>query len=219
MERQFTATVYIFHEKKVLLHKHEKLGKWLPPGGHIEANETPPEAARREVFEETGLEITFLEQENLKISAYNGVSFERPFLCLLENIPAHNDQPAHQHMDFIYLATPLNPQRDSPQQVMLEQCEARVGKMQGTAARRIPEADDLAAGRRCRVTQQVVCPREQSSALHVTDYPQRDLRNFQWFSYEELQSLELFPDGVEVLRLLLKENQLEKLYQRRCCLS
>lgn len=107
MERQFTATVYLFHENKVLLHPHAKLGKWLPPGGHLEPNETPPEAARREVREETGLEIVFIEQENLKVNAYNGVSIERPFLCLLENIPAHKDKPAHQHIDMIFLARPV----------------------------------------------------------------------------------------------------------------
>jgi 8-oxo-dGTP pyrophosphatase MutT (NUDIX family) len=108
MIRHFTATVYIFHEGKVLLHRHPKLGKWLPPGGHLEENETPPEAAKREVFEETGLDIIFLEQENVKVKAYNATSFPRPYLCLLEQIPAHKDQPAHQHMDFIYLARPLS---------------------------------------------------------------------------------------------------------------
>lgn len=112
MERQFTATVYLFHEDRVLLHLHAKLGKWLPPGGHIEPNETPPEAARREVKEETGLDLVFIEQENLKVNAYNAVSFERPFLCLLENVPAHKDKPAHQHMDFIYLARPLELKND-----------------------------------------------------------------------------------------------------------
>lgn len=146
MERQFTATVYVFHEDKVLLHKHEKLGKWLPPGGHLEANETPPEAARREVREETGLEIEFIEQENLKIEAYNAVSFERPFLCLLEHIPAYKDKPAHQHMDLIYLARPLS----------LSECR----------------------------------------------------NGFQWFSFEELKDLELFPDVQRVLQLLLKDKSL-----------
>ncbi len=107
MEKHFTATVYIFHEDRVLLHYHPKLKKWLPPGGHVELNETPPEAARREVREETGLEIAFIEQENLKYTGYNGKSFERPFLCLLEEIPAHKDKPAHQHMDLIYLARPV----------------------------------------------------------------------------------------------------------------
>lgn len=106
MERHFTATVYIFHENRVLLHRHPKLGKWLPPGGHLEANETPPEAARREALEETGIEIEFIEQENLKVDAYNAISFERPFLCLLEHIPPFQDKPAHQHMDMIYIAQP-----------------------------------------------------------------------------------------------------------------
>lgn len=107
MERHFTATVYIFDaQDRVLLHRHEKLQKWLPPGGHVEPNETPPEAARREALEETGLEIVFIEQENLKIEAYNAISFERPFFCLLEHIPAHKEKPAHQHMDCIYLARP-----------------------------------------------------------------------------------------------------------------
>ena len=106
MERHFTATVYILHENQLLLHLHPKLGKWLPPGGHVELNETPPEAARREAMEETNLEIEFIEQENLKIEAYNAVSFPRPFLCLLENIPAFKDKPEHQHIDFIYVARP-----------------------------------------------------------------------------------------------------------------
>lgn len=110
MERHFTATVYLFdRQDRVLLHRHAKLGKWLPPGGHVEPNETPPEAAKREALEETGLEITFIEQENLKVDAYNATSFERPYLCLLEHIPAHKDKPAHQHMDCIYLARPKDP--------------------------------------------------------------------------------------------------------------
>lgn len=104
MERHFTATAYIFHEEEVLLHYHKKLHTWLPPGGHLEPNETPAEAARREVLEETGLEIEFIAQENLKIEAHNAVSLERPYLCLLENIPPYKDLPAHQHIDFIYLA-------------------------------------------------------------------------------------------------------------------
>lgn len=102
--KQFTATVFLFHEGKVLLHFHKKLQKWLPPGGHVEINETPPEAARREVKEETGLDIHFLEQENIKLPN----SFERPYFCLLEDIPATPKEAAHQHMDFIYLGTPAD---------------------------------------------------------------------------------------------------------------
>ncbi len=51
----FTASVYIVREGKVLLHKHKKLGIWLPPGGHIEPEEDPNQAALREAKEESGL--------------------------------------------------------------------------------------------------------------------------------------------------------------------
>ena len=110
MEKHFTATAYVLWEGKVLLHHHPKLNKYLPPGGHLEPNETPSEGARREVKEETGLDIIFTEQENLQVDAYNAVSIPRPFLCLLENIPPFKDKPAHQHMDMIYIAKVANPQ-------------------------------------------------------------------------------------------------------------
>jgi len=104
MEKQFTATVYIIDTDRVLLVYHRKLQKWLPPGGHMKANETPPETAKREAFEETGLEIELIPQENIWINRWNANSFERPYLCLLEEIPAFGNQPAHQHVDFIYIA-------------------------------------------------------------------------------------------------------------------
>lgn len=106
MQKQFTATVYIIDGIRVLLIFHRKLKKWLPPGGHLEPNEIPSEGARREAREETGLEIAFIQQENVWVERWNAKSFERPYLCLLEEIPAFGDQPAHQHVDFVYLATP-----------------------------------------------------------------------------------------------------------------
>jgi ADP-ribose pyrophosphatase YjhB (NUDIX family) len=104
MEKQMTATAYIIHEDKVLLLLHPKLNKWLPPGGHLEANELPPEGAIRETLEETGLEIALLKDEHLWVERWNAQSFERPWQCLLEHIPAYQDKPAHQHIDFVYLA-------------------------------------------------------------------------------------------------------------------
>lgn len=104
MEKQFVASVYIIEQERVLLIYHRKLSKWLPPGGHLEPNETPPEAALREAREETGIEIEFIRQENFWVERWNAKSFERPYLCLLEEIPAYKDTPAHQHIDFVYLA-------------------------------------------------------------------------------------------------------------------
>lgn len=107
MEREFTSTVYILENHQVLLIFHKKLGKWLPPGGHMEANEIPPETARREVMEEAGLDIEFIRQENVWVDRWNAKSFERPYLCLLEEIPEYRDRPAHQHVDFVYLGRPV----------------------------------------------------------------------------------------------------------------
>ncbi len=106
MRREFTTSCYIIQEEKVLLLLHPKLGMWLPPGGHLEENELPTECARREVREETGLEIRFIRQENVWIERWNAESFERPYLCLVENIPPHKNTPAHQHVDLVYLAEP-----------------------------------------------------------------------------------------------------------------
>ena len=50
-----TASGCFIHDGKVLLIKHTKLGLWLNPGGHLEANEAPHQAAEREFFEETGI--------------------------------------------------------------------------------------------------------------------------------------------------------------------
>ncbi|MFA6252916.1 MAG: NUDIX domain-containing protein [Patescibacteria group bacterium] len=57
----FTVGACIIWQDRVLMMFHTKLSKWLFPGGHVEANETPDMALRREVKEETGLDITFLQ--------------------------------------------------------------------------------------------------------------------------------------------------------------
>lgn len=103
MKRELTATVYLFHEGKVLLHFHPKFGKWLPPGGHVEESETPSEAAEREVLEETTLAFTFLDDSPFSMDAPHAKTLPRPFLSLLENIPPKGSLEAHQHIDSIYL--------------------------------------------------------------------------------------------------------------------
>ena len=56
------AEVWAFDESftRVLLVRHRWRG-WVPPGGRVEAGETPQEAARREFSEETGLDGRLLE--------------------------------------------------------------------------------------------------------------------------------------------------------------
>lgn len=110
MQRQFVASAYVFSEKRTLLIYHRKLQKWLCPGGHVDPNELPSEAAIREVLEETGLEVELLTDEHLWIDQWNATSFSRPYLCLLEEIPAYESQPAHQHIDFVYISRPVSGQ-------------------------------------------------------------------------------------------------------------
>ncbi|MFF1342931.1 MULTISPECIES: NUDIX domain-containing protein [unclassified Streptomyces] len=57
------AEVWVFDEDlaRVLLVHHRWRG-WVPPGGRVEPGETPREGARRELFEETGIEVELLPE-------------------------------------------------------------------------------------------------------------------------------------------------------------
>ena len=43
------------YKGKILLSRHKKQSTWETQGGHIENGETPIEAAKRELFEESGV--------------------------------------------------------------------------------------------------------------------------------------------------------------------
>jgi 8-oxo-dGTP pyrophosphatase MutT (NUDIX family) len=57
--RAFSVAIFCRHGGEILLVRHKRLDLWLPIGGELEAGETPLEAARRELREETGLEGIF----------------------------------------------------------------------------------------------------------------------------------------------------------------
>jgi 8-oxo-dGTP pyrophosphatase MutT (NUDIX family) len=52
-----TGSAIVTGRRGTVLHWHKRIGGWMQPGGHIDAGETPWEAARRETQEETGLQV------------------------------------------------------------------------------------------------------------------------------------------------------------------
>lgn len=55
-KRVFCSSVYCCNAGKILLVLHNKYKQWFPVGGKREGDETPLETARRELWEETGID-------------------------------------------------------------------------------------------------------------------------------------------------------------------
>jgi len=103
LERHFTATGFVVDEKSILLHWHNKLDMWLPPGGHIEAGEDPEQAIIREVLEETGLAVKVINT-GPELKQNYPLQVPPPLTILIEDI----DDPVsgfHKHIDMIYVCT------------------------------------------------------------------------------------------------------------------
>ncbi len=91
--RAFSVAIYARRGAKVLVIEHRRLKTWLPIGGELEPGETPLDAARRELREETGLEGQFL-----------------PLRGALDGVPAgligyeeHEAGSKGLHMNFVFV--------------------------------------------------------------------------------------------------------------------
>ena len=104
LRRHFVATAFVVYGDAVVLHWHRKVKAWLPPGGHVEANEDPVQAALREVLEETGLRVDIVPTVPL-LPMSNIEQVQPPVTILIEDIPDDGEGP-HKHIDFIYFTVP-----------------------------------------------------------------------------------------------------------------
>jgi 8-oxo-dGTP diphosphatase len=98
------AWVFDGEGARILLVRHRLLG-WVNPGGHLSRRETPAAGARRELAEETGLDVEPLDT--------------RPGLVRAAVFPARGTDPAHWHWNLHHLfvadpARPVTPEPGSP---------------------------------------------------------------------------------------------------------
>ena len=96
----FTAAGYVVSGDRVLLVSHRKLKKWLPPGGHMTCDEagrfleSPEEAAKREIKEETGYNVEICGE------TYSKHDDNHEMLLIPESMHIHRIDEEHDHYGF-----------------------------------------------------------------------------------------------------------------------
>ena len=107
VKNEFTASGLVFNESgQILMIKHKQQGKWLPPGGHVDENELPCEAAAREVLEETGISVQVLSSAPmLDLPENTAKELPLPLRIIYANV---DDTGLHNHIDLLYLCRAIN---------------------------------------------------------------------------------------------------------------
>jgi len=97
--RDWAVAVFVVWRARVMLHRHPKLGLWLPCGGHVESGELPDEAAVREVEEESGVRVRLVGTPPVVADG------PRP-LVPPRGVQLSSIRDGHEHIDLIYMAVP-----------------------------------------------------------------------------------------------------------------
>jgi len=98
-----TGSAVVVGRRGTVLHLHKRLHRWMQPGGHIDPEEAPWDAALRETEEETGLAVRHPD--------------DGPRLIHLD---VHEAAEGHTHLDLRYLLLapdedPSPPPGESPE--------------------------------------------------------------------------------------------------------
>lgn len=113
-----TASTYVFGWLpggwRIGLIAHPLFGLLTIPGGHVEPDESPPEAALREVAEETGLAVRLIPAPAAPLPGGVGevrVAVAPPWWILEQPVSRDNhlDGP-HVHVDHLYVAVADSPE-------------------------------------------------------------------------------------------------------------
>lgn len=110
--RHLTASMVVVdpRARHVLLIFHKASGLWMFPGGHVDPDESPAEAAVREVHEETGIHA----RPRPKVAAPDLpglIGHVSPWMTAEFPAPAKPERPgkpaevAHSHIDLLYVGT------------------------------------------------------------------------------------------------------------------
>jgi 8-oxo-dGTP pyrophosphatase MutT (NUDIX family) len=99
--RHFTASAIVLDDhQRVLLVHHNKIQQWLYPGGHIDPNEDPAQAAQREVLEETGLHTQVVCDP---LFTHPAVATHAPPYTIIEMDVTDSKVGPHRHIDLVYV--------------------------------------------------------------------------------------------------------------------
>jgi 8-oxo-dGTP diphosphatase len=105
MKIDLVVAGYLIHNDRVLLIHHKKLGMWLPPGGHIDRDETPDEAVEREFREELNLKVEILNRSRIPMEGN-----VKKQLALPLHVNVHNVGD-HEHCCFFYACRTKSPEK------------------------------------------------------------------------------------------------------------
>jgi 8-oxo-dGTP pyrophosphatase MutT (NUDIX family) len=104
MKTDLVVAAFIFWNNKTLFVHHRKLDMWLPVGGHIDPNETFDDAIKREIKEETNLDVELMGNSGLTPAAHVKKILALPFDINLHSVGDHD------HCCIFYLCKALNPE-------------------------------------------------------------------------------------------------------------
>jgi 8-oxo-dGTP pyrophosphatase MutT (NUDIX family) len=93
-----TASCFIVDpsSRRVLLHRHRRLDRWLQMGGHVDEGESTRAAALREASEESGLKDLELIDGVMDLDVHT--------------IPSGKGEPDHMHYDVRFVARTSQPE-------------------------------------------------------------------------------------------------------------